>query len=182
MSIIMLLMGVSSSGKSSVAKCLKEKSKIPFNIVGFDYAVEEKLDKKYWPGGISEQEGFYYVDQENGPELRKGFIGKKFLKEMMDDIILRGKSGENLIVDQVLSDEEYEQIETEFSDSKIIRIGLKPPITILLERELKRGDRKIGIAEKAYNNFYKGKIFDIEIDSSSMAPEKISENILKMIF
>jgi chloramphenicol 3-O phosphotransferase len=182
MSIIVLLMGVSSVGKSSVANALIEQSKIKFEIVGFDHAVLD-LDKKYWPGGTHEKEGFYYKDiqTEHGvlPELCHGHIGKQFLEKMMADIIQLAKSGKNIIIDQVLSDDEHDLLMRELKDCTVLHVGLKPPLEEVVKREMMRGDRKIGLAESLYHNFYQGKTFDIEINTKDVVASKVAEIIIE---
>jgi len=184
MSIVIFLMGVSSVGKSSVAKALIDKSKEEFIIVGFDHAVLQ-LDKKYWPGGSDEKEGFYYkeIETENGvvPELCHGNVGAQFLVKMMADIIQLAKSGQNIILDQVLSDSEHEQLVTELKDCTFLSVGLKPPLEEVVKREKERGDRKVGIAKALYESFYSGKIFDIEIDTKAVSPDKSADLIIEWL-
>lgn len=174
-------MGVSSSGKTSVAKEIQNQSSEEYLLVGFDHAVES-LDKKYWPGGSHEKEGFYYeqVKTKHGefPELRHGAVGAQFLKDMMKDIIALANDGKNLIIDFVMSDEEHAALVAGCEDSKIISVGIKPPLDEVIRREKARGDRKEGIAEAAYENFYQGKTFDLLVDTKELTPSKSAEQIL----
>lgn len=180
---IIMLMGVSSSGKTSIAKEIQNQASDNYLIVGFDHAVES-LDKKYWPGGSHEKEGFYYeqIKTNDGefPELRHGAVGAKFLQEMMRDIIALANSGNNLIVDFVMSDDENNMLINSCKDSTIIQIGIKPPLEEVIKREMARGDRKVGIAEAAYEAFYQGKKFDIVIDSKELSPSIAAAQILNL--
>lgn len=184
MSIVIFLMGVTSSGKSSLATALKNKLENDFIIVGFDYAVLE-LDRKYWPGGSHEKEGFYFVtvDSEHGkvPEIRHGLIGEKFLKKLIEDIIELQRSGKNLIIDMILSEEEYQALLLNFKECSILHVGLKPPLDEVIKREQERGDRKIGIGKFTYENFYRGKIFDIEINTKELSPETAADEIKRYL-
>lgn len=180
---IIMLMGVSSSGKTSIAKEIQHQASDNYLIVGFDHVVES-LDKKYWPGGSHEKEGFYYeqIKTNDGefPELRHGAVGDEFLREMMRDIIALANSGNNLIVDFVMSDDEKNMLIDQCKDSTIVQIGIKPPLAEVIKREMARGDRKVGIAEAAYEAFYKGKIFDILIDSKELSPSMAAAQILNL--
>lgn len=95
MGTIILLMGVSSTGKTSIANKLTA-SLHDYSILGFDYSVEKMLPKEYWPDGKKEHEGFYYLEEDDGPDLKTGPIGKKFLIEMFDHIIAEAQSGNNI--------------------------------------------------------------------------------------
>ena len=163
-------MGVSSSGKTTVANEIQRQASEQYLLVGFDRAVES-LDKKYWPGGSHEKEGFYYeqvkIDKGEFPELRHGAVGAKFLQEMMSDIIKLANSGKNLIVDFVMSDEEKTALISGCKDCTFIQVGIKPPLDEVIKREKARGDRKVGIAEAAYESFYQGKTFDLLIDTKA---------------
>lgn len=173
MSKIILLLGIGSSGKSTVATELQKAEVNGYQIVGFDYAVLD-LDKKYWPGGTHEQEGFHVVNvmtvHGETPELIAGPVGKDFLKKMIDDIIRLADQGNNLIIDTVLSDQEYQQLLDALSKHTVLKVGLKPPLEIVIEREDKRHDRRSGTAKAAYHQFYDNKTFDLVIDTHKTPP------------
>lgn len=184
MSNIILLLGIGSSGKSTVAKELQKQLEEPFQVVGFDYAVMD-LDKKYWPGGECEHDGFHVVNvmAEHGetPELRAGPVGKAFLEKMMKDIIALANRGVNLIIDTVPSDAEYKQLQDSLAEHRVLRVGLKPPLETVIERENKRPDRRAGTAKAAYHQFYDYKTFDLVIDTDKTPPSEsarlISESL-----
>lgn len=173
MSNIILLLGIGSSGKSTVAKELLKQLEEPYQLVGFDYAVMD-LDKKYWPGGEREQDGFHVVNvmTEHGetPELRTGPVGKAFLENMMKDIIALANRGVNLIIDMVPSDAEYKLLQDSLAEHRVLRVGLKPPLETVIERENKRPDRRSGTAKAVYHQFYDQKIFDLVIDTDKTPP------------
>jgi chloramphenicol 3-O-phosphotransferase len=129
-----------------------------YEIVGFDYSVLN-LDQKYWPGGSQQELGFFYktikTDKGELPDLCYGAVGRQFLAEMLEDIIAKAKNGKNLIIDSVLSDEELKTIESECSNCDIVKVGIRPPLAIVIAREIQRGDRKIGIAEAFFASLSK---------------------------
>lgn len=181
MAKIIFLMGVSSTGKTLLANQLvKLMPEEHFSIEGLDHAVE-KLDKKYWPNGECQHEGFYFIDGPNGPKMQRGPVGDQFLEFMISDIIQKAKSGQNIIIDYVPSDEDIARFNTELPEAAFITIGLKPPIEWVIENEKKRGDRKVGIAEQGYQHFYHGKHFDITQDTSKQTPNEAAKIIKSYI-
>jgi chloramphenicol 3-O-phosphotransferase len=183
MGVVIILTGIGSVGKSSVANALKNKfaKDLDFSIEGFDTAVEKKLEKQYWPEGSNSKEGFYYVETASGPEMQHGEKGKKFLEEMISDIIKLANSGKNIIIDSVLSDAEHNRLIKEMKDCTILQVGLKPPLQVVIDREQARPDRKVGVAKAAYDYFYACKTFDVEIDTSKNNPDQAAAIIEQAI-
>jgi len=184
MSTIIFLLGIGSSGKSTIANALLQHLRDSYHLTGFDYSVES-LDKKYWPGGSHEREGFYVKKSitEHGEtsELIAGTIGKAFLKKMLEDMIRQADEGNNLIIDTVPSDEEYQELLSAFKDHEILCVGIKPPVEVIIERENRRSDRRPGTAKAAYQQFYANKKFDLEIDTSQVSAEDAVESILAQL-
>lgn len=183
MSTIIFLLGIGSSGKSTIAEELQQLDD-SYQLVGFDYAVLD-LDKKYWPGGTHEQEGFHVVNVMTPlgetPELRTGPVGKSFLKKMLGDIIRLANEGKNLIIDTVPSDDEYQEILAALKEHDVLCVGIKPPVEVIIDRENKRQDRRAGTAKAAYQHFYTNKKFDMEIDTSKVSAQEASANISDQI-
>lgn len=171
MSTIIFLLGIGSSGKSTVSKELLKQLDDTYQVAGFDYAVID-LEKKYWPGGTHDREGFYIekIMTQDGevPELKSGAVGKAFIKKMIADMIQMADEGKNLIIDTVPSDEEYQQLLIAFSKHQVILVGLKPPMQVVIDRENIRVDRRPGTAQAEYHKFYGDKVFDVEIDTSKV--------------
>jgi len=183
MSTIIFLLGIGSSGKSTISNELMKLDKT-FHVAGFDYAVFD-LDKKYWPGGSHDHDGFF-IEKAMTPDgevsdLKSGPVGKNFLKKMLADMIHMADEGKNLIIDTVPSDEEYQQLLAAFSKHKVIHVGLKPPIQVVIDRENMRTDRRPGTAKAEYEKFYANKVFDIEIDTSKVPSHEAAQLVIECI-
>lgn len=175
MSTIILLLGVSSAGKTTYAQALQEYL-TTYKIVGFDHLAEKKLPKKYWPGGEQEKLGFFHADTVDGPKFMYGEVGKNFLDGYQRHINQLIKSQENLIIDDVLTAEQVQEFET-LANATIIKVCLKPPMHVLKQRESARGDRPVGSAEAMYHACYDELDYDICIDSSLELSKNIEEII-----
>lgn len=177
MTKIILLMGIGSTGKTTLANQLVKVLDEDYIIDGFDHAVEKNLDKKYWPDGELKHEGFQFIDGPTGPQMKVGPKGAEFLEFMISDIIQKAKAGNNIIIDYVPSEEDIARFKKELPEVEFISVGLKPPVEWAIKKELERGDRQVGVAKQAYEHFYRGKIFDMEFDTSSLTPEDIASKI-----
>lgn len=164
MGTVILLLGVSSAGKTTYADAL-QKCLTTFEIVGFDHVAEKKLPKKYWPGGRLEKLGFFHVDTTEGPMLQFGEVGEKFLNNYQLYVSQLIESNKDIIIDDVLTAKQVKEFEASTS-ATIIKICLKPPIKIIKQREKVRGDRPIGSAVAMYHECYDELEYDICIDSS----------------
>lgn len=170
-------MGIGSTGKTTLANQLVKVLDEDYIIDGFDHAVEENLDKKYWPNGELKHEGFQFIDSPTGPQMKVGPKGAEFLEFMLSEIIRKAKEGQNIIIDYVPSDDDIARFKRELPEVEFVTIGLKPPVEWAIQKELERGDRQVGVAKQAYKEFYEGKQFDIVFDTSIISPEVIAESV-----
>jgi chloramphenicol 3-O phosphotransferase len=166
---IILLNGVGSSGKSSIAKQLQKIAGKPFLHVQMDdfcAMLPEALQDH--PDGFAFEE-----TSENGKPLvviKTGPVGTRAMRGMRHAIAAMAAQGNNLIVDDVMLDNEQEEYATLLSDFQIYFVGVFAPLDVLEARERERGDRMIGLARWQYDRVHRGKKYDLEIDSGSLGP------------
>ena len=166
---IILLNGVGSSGKSSIAKNLQKIASKPFLHIQMDEfcaMLPEVLQ--------DHSDGFAFEEtSENGKPLvviRTGPVGEQALRGMRHAIAAMAAQGNNLIVDDVMLDNEREDYEALLSGFEIFFVGVFAPLEVLEARERERGDRLIGLARWQYGRVHRGKKYDLEIDSGSLSP------------
>jgi chloramphenicol 3-O phosphotransferase len=144
---IILLNGVSSSGKSTLSKELVKNMPDYFHlsIDDFDTIIEKMEDR--------EGERLIPIPTEH-------FFHR--------NIAMFSDKGVNLVVDQILHNEDttkdcYETL----SDYPIFFVGVHCPRSVLEQREKERGDRTIGQAKSQLNYVHQqGEIYDVEVDTS----------------
>jgi chloramphenicol 3-O phosphotransferase len=162
---IVLLNGVSSSGKSSLSKELVKLFPDYFHFSSDDYdTIIEKME-----------------DRENGrliPVPTEHFIHRS--------IAMFSDKGVNLVVDQILHDVDTlrDCIEV-LGDYPVYVVGVLCHVDELERRELARGDRSIGQAKKQLDFVHQqNEVYDIAIDTYSTsiqeAAKAISLKILDM--
>jgi chloramphenicol 3-O phosphotransferase len=144
---IILLNGVSSSGKSTLAKELVKKlpDYFHFSIDDFDTIIEKMEDR--------DSDHLIPVPTEH-------FFHR--------NIAMFSDKGVNLVVDQILHNEDttkdcYEILK----DYPVLFVGVHCSLTELEKREKDREDRSVGQAKSQLNYVHKqGEVYDIEVDTS----------------
>ncbi len=168
---IILLNGVGSSGKSSIAKELQKIAGKPFlHIQMDDFCAMLPESLQDHPDGFSFQE-----ISENGKPLvviKTGPVGERALRGMRHAIAAMAAQGNNLIVDDVMLENEREEYEALLSGFETFFVGVFAPLEVLEARERQRGDRMIGLARWQYDRVHRGKRYDLEVDSGGLGPQE----------
>jgi chloramphenicol 3-O phosphotransferase len=166
---IILLNGVGSVGKSSIAKALQTITAEPFLHVAMD-AFLEMMPARYWdhPDGVT----FETVQQDGKPSviIRSGPVAERIMRGMRRSIAAMAREGNNLIVDDVLLENEMAEYAELLSGFAFHPVGVFAPLDVLEKRERERGDRLIGLACWQYDRVHQGKRYDLELDTSGSTP------------
>ena len=135
---IILLNGVGSAGKSSIAKSLQEILTAPFLHIQMDTFFAMLPDELQ-----NHPEGFYFEDQNpNGlPSIRisDGPFGARLMSGMRSAIAALAKAGNNLIVDDVILDSGWQEYRTLLAPFSSVTVGVYARLETLEQRERQRG-------------------------------------------
>lgn len=176
MATVILLNGVGSAGKSSIAKALQSITAEPFLHVAMD-AFLDMMPARYWdhPDGIV----FETVQQDGKPSvvIHGGAVADRIMRGMRRSIAAMAHEGNNLIVDDVLIESEMADYQALLADVAFRTVGVFAPLDVLEARERDRGDRLIGLARWQYDRVHRGKRYDLELDSSKATPLECAERI-----
>jgi chloramphenicol 3-O phosphotransferase len=166
---IILLNGVGSVGKSSIAKALQAITVEPFLHVPMD-AFLDMMPERYWnhPDGLT----FETVQQDGKPSvvIKSGLLVERMLRGMRHAVAAMARLGNNLIVDDVLIGDELAEYCDLLADFSFHAVGLFAPLAVLEERERERGDRMIGLARWQFDRVHQSKRYDLELDTSQASP------------
>ncbi|MFO1037952.1 MAG: chloramphenicol phosphotransferase [Geminicoccaceae bacterium] len=172
---IVLLNGVGSAGKTSIARELQAITVDPFLHVQMD-AFLDMMPERYQshPDGI-----LFETLVENGRSLvavRAGALGALTLKGMRRSIAAMAGQGLDLIVDEVLLGGvgEYRRLLTRHD---LFVVGVLAPLDILESRERARGDRLVGLARWQFDRVHKNVAYDFEVDTSTAGPAACARRI-----
>jgi chloramphenicol 3-O phosphotransferase len=173
---VILLNGVGSAGKSSIAKALQAITAEPFLHVAMD-AFLDMMPARYWdhPDGFT----FETVQQDGKPSviIRTGPVGERIMRGMRRAIAAMAQEGNNLIVDDVLIEDEMANYAALLGDVTFRTVRVFAPLDVLEARERARGDRLIGLARWQYDRVHRGRRYDLELDTGKATAMECAEAV-----
>ena len=154
---IVILNGIGSAGKGSIAKALQAIATDPFLHVEMD-AFLNMLPQAYF--GHADGIIFETVEEDGKPAvaIRTGPVARRVFRGMRHAVAAMAAQGNNLIVDDVILNDELAAFE-------VFLVGVFAPLEVLEAREWQRGDRLIGLARWQYHRVHRGKTYDLELDT-----------------
>ncbi|WP_219838182.1 AAA family ATPase [Paenibacillus sp. R14(2021)] len=168
---VILLNGVSSSGKSTIAKMLSEKLPNYF-VLGFDdlgYLISKMRNNKKEPSTWA------IINKQNYDLHFTTFILHRLTKVISEYSF-------NIIIDTVLdSESDTEDFLEQFKDEDVLYVGVHCPLEELERRERIRGDRNIGIAKEQLNIVHKSIIYGVEVNTYENSTEECVSKILNAL-
>jgi len=167
---IVLLNGVGSVGKTSIARALQAMVVPAYLHVQMDNFME-MLPERFQDG----PDGFTFEttqDSEQRPfvVIKTGPVGRRAMKGMRHAIVAMAHQGNNLIVDDVMLDGEMAEYARLLAPFDLLTVGVKAPLDVLEDRERARGDRMIGLARWQFDRVHQGVSYDLVVDTSAASP------------
>ena len=165
MTRIIVLNGIGSVGKSSVARALQEAARPPLLHVAMDTFLE-MLPEALQDGA----DGISYHPVPQGVGVRVGPVGQRLLDGMIGVVAALAAAGNDLIFDTVMGCDKSRALrrlaffETAF-------IGLTASLPVIEAREAARGDRLIGLARQQAGWVHVGIDDDLTLDVSTLSPD-----------
>lgn len=189
---IVILMGASASGKSTIQKCFQKTSEAFYIKIGIDTFFDALLPetdlssfaqtKELWQKTTSGEliRGIYEGVDEEGKSvipLVVGPAGQRVIFGMHHAIAAYAAQGNNIIVDYILYDPAWlPDLCQALKNHTVYLIGIKTPLNILEEREISRSTSPLGHA-RSHHTFHTHITYDLELDTSSLTPEQCAAHI-----
>jgi len=174
---IVLLNGVSSVGKGSVAKALQRIASRPMLHVQMD-AFLEMLPAAMFGAAegyrfeTTEQDGKLVTAVTSGPVLETAMRG------MRGAVSALAEAGADVIVDEVMWDPEaLADYRRRLAGFDFHVVALHAPLDVIEQRERQRGDRDLGLARWQYDKVHGGMSYDLELDTSVATPDELAAKI-----
>ena len=173
---IIILNGVGSAGKSSIAKALQEIATDRFLHVEMDAFLDMLPESTFGhPEGLT----FETIQEDGKPSvvIKTGPIAERAFRGMRHAVAAMASQGNNLIVDEVMMGREKQEYVEQLSRFDLFLVGVFAPLEVLEARERQRGDRLIGLARWQYGRVHKDLTYDLEIDTSAATPLECAHRI-----
>jgi chloramphenicol 3-O phosphotransferase len=175
---IVLLNGVGSAGKSSIAKALQASTREPYLHVAMDAFLE------MLPAALQDHPetfGYARLVEDGRPSIaiQTGPVGARLLAGMRGAVAALAAEGNNLIVDDVMLAEAGAMADyrARLARHDLMTVGVLAPLAVLEAREKARGDRDIGLARWQFGRVHVGMTYDFEVDTGRASPEACAEAI-----
>lgn len=166
---IIFLNGVSSSGKSLIAKVLQQI----LDELFLHYAVDDFLNML--PEKYISPDDQNKLSEEDIKALEALF--SRAISGMHRCIATLASEGINLIVDHVLQSPEWlRECVNLLVDFPVLFVGVRCPLEELERRERER-DREPGLARKQFDIVHAHGIYDVEVDTSIYSPMDCARQI-----
>jgi chloramphenicol 3-O phosphotransferase len=185
--VIIFLNGAGSSGKSSIAKNIKDLANTPLLTISIDTFIDMMPDE-YTGFSAKAKQGFEfvpYLDEDEKPavEVNAGEFANKILQVMPRFLKLLADAGFDFIMDEVLfGDEQLTNYAQNLSKHFVYFIGVKCSLEVMEEREVLRGDRAIGLSRDQHVKVHTGlRPYDFEVDTTSKTSLACAKEILEFV-
>jgi len=183
MTTIILLNGVGSAGKSSIAKALQSIAKQPFLHVEMDSFLE-MMPVKYLdhPDGLSFEP---HVGQDGiATSVKIGKVAGCVLNGMPRAVAALASSSNNLIVDEVIfgnknnrSSNPLAEYQTLLEPYNFLLVGVFAELEVLERRKLDRGNRAIGLSRWQYERVHEKMNYDFSVHTDILSPLECAQQI-----
>jgi len=164
--IILFLNGVTSSGKTTLAKAIQKKADINFYALSND-AFQQMISAKF-------------LRQNYWKHLSEAIIQAYHTAKMMSD------NGINIIFDGVLLDVDelkphYEKLMVILQESPLKMIEVFCPLDICRQRNIARGDREINQSDEQHVIMAENIKYDLSVNTSLYSADRCAEIILSAL-
>lgn len=177
MSHIIILNGIGSAGKSSIARAFQtlQPSYLHVQMDAFlDMIPAASFGK---PEGLvfetSESDGHPTITIRSGPLVATA------MRAFRASIAAMAADGIDLIVDDVIFGSQWTDYDRLRPAHRVTKIGVICPLDILEAREAARGDRAIGLARGQWHRINHQTDYALTLDSSTLTPEQSAAAIAR---
>ncbi|RIJ69756.1 chloramphenicol phosphotransferase [Nakamurella silvestris] len=169
---VYVLNGISSSGKSSIARQLQNllpETYLRFSVDDFVDALPERLTSGEQGIGFGSdgrvQVDDTFVSLERSWTAGIAAIARAGTGVILDDVFLGGTASQ-------------ERTRTGLAGLNVCWVGIHCDLAVAVEREAARGDRAPGMAASQIDLVHRGVGYDVEVDSTDLAPAECAARIV----
>lgn len=173
---VIVLNGVGSVGKTSVARELQATARIPFLNVAMDTFIEMAPSRLF---GTADGLLFEAGEEEGHPatSISTGAMFESLMSGMRSSVAALADCGNNVIVDDVFWNGEDQDYRRRLRHHDLRLVGLVAPLEVIEDRERRRGDRTIGLARWQFGRVHRSVTYDLTVDMSAATPSEAAAKI-----
>ncbi|VVE38514.1 Chloramphenicol phosphotransferase family protein [Pandoraea horticolens] len=161
---IIVLNGPSSAGKSTLSKYLCE------NLAEHHLHIELDAFRNMEPAN-------YWDVEKQMTQVRVAAL----CRAINATAATFSRHGQAVIVDHVLSSDAWHYMLEDLIGLPVLTVGVFCSLDILTERELTRGDRKIGLAKSQFDSIHANRHYDYVVDTSSSSALDCAQSVLEWL-
>lgn len=163
---IVVLNGVSSSGKTALAKAMQMQSTVPLHHIQLD-AFRDMEPPGYW-------DGWERRDEASAQRMMGALCGAMYAAA-----IQYSRHGQQVALDTALTNPHSRSLLVEYlQDWPVYLIGVHCNVQELEKRERARGDRSAGLAASQVEWLHKRMLYDFQVDTTDKPPEDLATEVL----
>jgi chloramphenicol 3-O phosphotransferase len=149
-SVAIILNGASSAGKTSIAIALQRLSTIPMLHVSLDTFT----DMFHWPA--------------IGDKVVRGECHRVGVANFHATLPILASTRFPIVIDHVFEEHAwFEACRDALKAKQVYFVGVHCPIAVLEQREMARGNRRIGLSRWQFERVHEGKPYALNVDSSN---------------
>lgn len=173
---VVVLNGVSSSGKTTLGRCLQAMLPTPWLLLGIDDLI------RAMPNAGLEDGSLLHIGETGQVEVGPGW--RDLEASWYIGIEAIAASGTGVIVDEVFlaGGPGQKRLRAAFGGLGVLWVGVKCDVEVARAREALRQDRVPGMAETQAAVVHEGVVYDMTVDTSRASPESCASQILSRMW
>jgi len=191
-SIVIILNGPSTAGKSSIQKELQKIFPQPLLAMGIDSLFVKMIPEKYFSLNSNLNNILWTtISQDHHANrvctLHIGQDGEKIINGMHNTIIAYAQAGNHIVVDYINYDASWftqlqSLLKTIDTIIDLYVIKITAPLDVLERREKERNiPHIVGHVRSHYNNVHNNVYYDLEIDTAQFSSAECAQQIYNLI-
>ncbi len=177
MATVIILNGISSVGKTTLAKAIQQAASRDFLHLSMDGFISmlpagRELDANWFPAEHTETIEGPLVAITNGPR------GARLLASMRRAVADLADEDFDLVVDEVCKAEDIADYRGLLARHQFLVVKVTADFAEVERRERDRGDRLIGLAREQHGHLHDGIAYDQTVDTNARSPAECAKLIL----
>ncbi len=158
---VIVLNGSSSSGKTTIARCLKAILSTPWMSLSIDDLL------RALPPSLMDSDAGVAFGEHGEVTIGEGFLD--IASAWMAGVAAMARAGAHIIYDDVfLSGAESQlRLRAQLDGLSVLWVGVHCDAEVAADREVARGDRVVGGAASQASRVHEGVSYDLEVDTTS---------------